>query len=51
LERIIYAEIPPRVEYKLTAYGLSLMPLIGVIEDWGAKDLKKNLEAKECPLG
>jgi DNA-binding HxlR family transcriptional regulator len=41
LERIIYAEIPPRVEYKITEYGLSLMPLIGVIQDWGSKDLKR----------
>lgn len=41
LERIIYAEIPPRVEYKITKYGQSLMPVIGVIQDWGSKDLKK----------
>jgi DNA-binding HxlR family transcriptional regulator len=48
LERIIYAEIPPRVEYKLTEYGLSLMPLIVVIEDWGSKDLKKNDGVPSC---
>jgi DNA-binding HxlR family transcriptional regulator len=41
LERIIYAEIPPRVEYKITKYGQSLMPVIGVIQNWGSKDLKK----------
>jgi DNA-binding HxlR family transcriptional regulator len=41
LERIIYAEIPPRVEYKITIYGQSLMPVIGVIQDWGLKDLRK----------
>jgi DNA-binding HxlR family transcriptional regulator len=41
LERIIYAEIPPRVEYKITHYGQSLMPVIGVIQEWGLKDLKK----------
>jgi len=39
LERIIYAEIPPRVEYKITPYGLSLMPVIGVMQDWGLKAL------------
>lgn len=39
LERIIYPEIPPRVEYKLTEYGLSLMPVIRVMQDWGLKDL------------
>lgn len=41
LERIIFAEIPPRVEYKITSYGQSLMPVISVIQDWGLKDLKK----------
>ncbi len=41
LERIIYAEIPPRVEYKMTAYGQSLMPVISVLQDWGLKDLEK----------
>ncbi|MDB5231423.1 MAG: HxlR family transcriptional regulator [Chitinophagaceae bacterium] len=41
LERIIYAEIPPRVEYKITKYGHSLMPIISVIQEWGLKDLKK----------
>lgn len=40
LERIIYAEIPPRVEYKITAYGKSLMPVIAVMQEWGLKDLK-----------
>jgi DNA-binding HxlR family transcriptional regulator len=44
LERIIYAEIPPRVEYKITKYGHSLMPIIGIIEDWGLKDLKGQIK-------
>ena len=44
LERIIYAEIPPRVEYKITAYGQSLMPVIGVLQEWGLNDLKKSAE-------
>lgn len=33
IDRIIYAEIPPRVEYKITEYGLSLMPVIAVMQD------------------
>ena len=42
VERIIYAEIPPRVEYKLTKYGKSLMPVIDVIQQWGERDLKNS---------
>jgi len=41
IERKIYAEIPPKVEYKMTKYGHSLMPVIDVIQQWGLKDLKK----------
>jgi len=41
IDRIIYAEIPPRVEYKITAYGQTLMPVIAVLQDWGLQDLAK----------
>lgn len=41
IERIIYAEIPPRVEYKVTKHGQSLMPIIAVMQDWGLKDIKR----------
>jgi DNA-binding HxlR family transcriptional regulator len=40
LQRTIYAEMPPRVEYALTDHGLSLMPVIKVMQEWGLKDLK-----------
>jgi DNA-binding HxlR family transcriptional regulator len=42
LERIIYAEMPPRVEYKITPYGETLMPVIGVMQDWGLNDLRES---------
>ena len=44
LDRTIFAEIPPRVEYKVTEYGMSLMPVIGVLQDWGVKDLSGALK-------
>lgn len=39
IERIIYAEIPPRVEYKLTEYGKTFIPILIIIQDWGLKDM------------
>ncbi|WP_126652143.1 winged helix-turn-helix transcriptional regulator [Chryseobacterium aureum] len=39
IERTIYAEIPPRVEYKLTEYGQTFMPVLMTIQDWGLKDM------------
>lgn len=47
IERTIFAEIPPRVEYKLTAYGESLLPVIKIIRDWGKDDLKAKGETEQ----
>lgn len=34
VERLAYAETPPRVEYKLTAWGQSLCPALDVLLRW-----------------
>ncbi|MBT1696849.1 helix-turn-helix transcriptional regulator [Fulvivirgaceae bacterium PWU4] len=39
IERRIYPEIPPRVEYFLTAKGRSLEPVISQMRDWGNEHL------------
>lgn len=39
IERTIYAEVPPRVDYRLTPFGESLRPIILDLRDWGAKYL------------
>lgn len=41
LIREIYAEVPPRVEYRLTEYGKSILPVILQIQKWGEGDLKE----------
>lgn len=35
IERKIYPEVPPRVEYSMTKLGLSLIPLFDAIAEWG----------------
>lgn len=37
LERQVYAEVPPRVEYSLNKTGLSLSPIIASMAEWGNK--------------
>ena len=37
LIRQVYAQIPPRVEYTLTAVGYSLNPVIESMKAWGAE--------------
>lgn len=38
IDRIVYAEVPPRVEYELTAKGNSLRPILKSLSDWGDKN-------------
>jgi DNA-binding HxlR family transcriptional regulator len=44
IERKIYAEIPPRVEYFLTERGKSLLPIVESMKDWGNTFLLKTKE-------
>jgi DNA-binding HxlR family transcriptional regulator len=42
LERKIYPEIPPRVEYFLTERGRSLLPVIESMKEWGLQYVLRN---------
>jgi DNA-binding HxlR family transcriptional regulator len=35
--RKVYAEVPPKVEYSLTEFGLSLKPILLLMRDWGTQ--------------
>ena len=35
ITRVVFAEVPPRVEYSLTELGLSLRPIIESMIKWG----------------
>lgn len=61
VQRKVYAEVPPRVEYSLTPLGLTLVPVLDQLETWAqehADELlayrarmekkKKNAEAKKA---
>lgn len=34
-----YGEVPPKVDYRLTEYGQSVVPLMRVLSDWGKAHL------------
>lgn len=35
VSRMVYAEVPPRVEYTLTELGYSLKPILDALWNWG----------------
>jgi DNA-binding HxlR family transcriptional regulator len=37
IRRQVYAEVPPRVEYSLSAFGQSLLPVLDALYDWGVR--------------
>ncbi|MDE5562869.1 MAG: helix-turn-helix transcriptional regulator [Clostridiales bacterium] len=37
INRQVYAEVPPRVEYTLTELGQSLKPILDAMLDWGTE--------------
>lgn len=37
VKRTVYAEVPPRVEYELTAFGRSLEPVLRGLKEWGER--------------
>lgn len=39
IERVIYPEIPPRVEYFISEKGKSLLPIIGMMKEWGMENI------------
>lgn len=39
--RTVYPEVPPRVEYSMTEYGLTLAPIITALQKWGTEHLAK----------
>lgn len=41
IDRKVYAEVPPKVEYTLTATGKSLIPLITQLTEWAQTHMKQ----------
>ena len=37
VHREVYAQVPPKVEYSLTAYGKTLLPVLKAMAAWGIK--------------
>jgi Predicted transcriptional regulators len=50
VERKVYAEVPPKVEYSLTEDGVSLKPILDSLKEWGDKYKVKVKELESINL-
>jgi len=50
VQRTVYAQVPPKVEYSLTEIGRSLEEIAGRLEDWGHY-YRERLTSPEDPPG
>lgn len=46
VERKIYQQIPPKVEYSLTPFGRSLEPVLLLVRDWGNQHMDAIIERR-----
>lgn len=44
INRTVYAEVPPKVEYSLTELGRSLKPILDALQNWG-ENYKESLNS------
>ena len=45
INRVVYPEVPPKVEYSITEYGMTLKPILEEMHDWGTKHMLRKLES------
>lgn len=41
ISRHVFPQVPPKVEYSLTDLGLTLLPVLGAMCDWGREQMQR----------
>lgn len=47
IERVVYPQVPPKVEYSITEYGRGLEPILEAMHDWGTKHTLHKLHKRK----
>ncbi|RFU68429.1 helix-turn-helix domain-containing protein [Bacillus sp. V59.32b] len=45
--RVVYPQVPPKVEYSITEYGRSLAPILEAMHEWGTKHALHKMQKVE----
>lgn len=51
VQRTMYPEVPPKVEYSLSPFGQSLGPMLEVLAQWGQQNRDKIVQILEREAG
>ena len=51
IARKVYPEVPPKVEYRLTAYGQTLKPVIQALKKWGDAHVEASAQKAKTATG
>jgi len=46
VHRKVFGQVPPKVEYSLTAYGKTLAPILQLIANWGINHRAKTAKGR-----
>jgi DNA-binding HxlR family transcriptional regulator len=41
INRVVYAQVPPKVEYSLSELGLSITPVLEALKEWGDSNIHR----------
>lgn len=47
VQRVVYPQVPPKVEYSLTEYGRTLAPVMDALHEWGSKHVEHMREREQ----
>jgi len=50
VHRVVYPDTPPKVEYSITELGMTLLPIVQMMYEWGKKrieEFKKEMNASQ----
>lgn len=47
VDRVVYPQVPPKVEYSITEYGRSLEGILTAMHEWGTKHRMRKMQNSE----
>ncbi|AIF42562.1 helix-turn-helix domain-containing protein [Virgibacillus sp. SK37] len=50
IQRVVYPQVPPKVEYSITDYGRSLEPILEAMHEWGTKHTAHKQEKQTAQI-